>query len=56
MTTAMKNETRSATPLNDQDKQMQPLPSEITPKDAKVKVFLAMQKAKFRFPVEKLKR
>ncbi|MFV1872123.1 MAG: hypothetical protein ACMZ64_02185 [Oleiphilus sp.] len=33
-------------PLSEQDKQTQPMPGEIDPKDAKVSVFLAMQKAK----------
>lgn len=33
-------------PLTEQDKQMQPMPGEIDPKNAKVSVFLAMQKAK----------
>ena len=43
-------------PLTNQEKQFIVLPSEIDPKDAKVKAFMAIQKAKGRFSVEKLKR
>jgi hypothetical protein len=56
MTIAMTSETKPAKPLTDQEKQFTPLPSEIDPKDAKIKVFMAMQKAKVRFSADKLKR
>ena len=56
MTIAMTNETKPAKSLTDLEKQTQPLPNEIDPKEAKVKVFLAMQKIKVRFSAEKLKR
>ncbi len=40
------SENKRKKPLTDQEKQTLPMPGEIDPKDAKVKVFLAMQKAK----------
>ncbi len=40
-------------PLSEQDKQTQPMPGEIDPKDAKVGAFLAMQKAKGKLKVRK---
>ena len=50
------SENKPNTLLTDQDKQFIPLPKEVEPKDAKIKVFMAMQKAKVRFSLEKLKR
>ncbi len=38
--------TKDTSLVSEQDKQMKPLAGEIDPKDAKTKVFLAMQKAK----------
>lgn len=35
-------------PVTEQEKQTQPMPGEVDPKDAKMKVFLAIQKAKQR--------
>jgi hypothetical protein len=43
-------------PLNDIEKQVQPLPNEFDLKDVKTKVFLAAQKASARFSNDKLKR
>ena len=43
-------------PLTDHEKQFIPMPGEVDPKDAKMKVFMAMQKAKIRFSAEKLRR
>ena len=40
-------------PLSERDKQTQPMPGEIDPKDAKAKVVLAMQKARQRIRVKK---
>lgn len=40
-------------PVTEQEKQIQPMPGEVDPKDAKMKVFLAMQKAKQRLKVKK---
>ena len=40
-------------PLSEQDKQTQAMPGEIDPKNAKVGVFLAMQKAKNKLKVKK---
>jgi hypothetical protein len=47
------SENNPSKPLSEQDKQVQPMPGEIDPKDAKLKVFLAMQKAKQRLKVKK---
>ncbi len=47
----MSNQTTKNKPLSDNEKQMQPLAGEIDPKNAKVEVFLALQKAKRRFSV-----
>lgn len=38
--------TKGASLVSEQDKQLKPLAGEVDPKDAKTKVFLAMQKAK----------
>lgn len=38
-------------PLTDQEKQFVPMPGEIDPKNAKVQVFLAMQKAKSKLKI-----
>lgn len=46
----------SGKPLSDKEKQVQPLPNEFDPKEAKTKVFLAAQKASARFSINKLKR
>ena len=40
-------------PLSEKDKQTQPMPGEIDPKNAKIGVFLAMQKAKSKLKVKK---
>ena len=40
-------------PLSEQDKQTRPMPGEIDPKDAKVNVFLTMQKAKGKLKLRK---
>ena len=42
--------------INEQDKQTQPMPGEVDPKDAKLKAFLAVKKAKSQFSLEKIKR
>lgn len=47
------SENKTAKPLTDQEKQIQPLPDEIDPKDAKVNIFLALQKIKRRFTIKK---
>lgn len=39
--------------LTEKDKQTQPMPGEIDPKNSKVEVFLAMQKAKTKLKVKK---
>lgn len=52
----MMNRNNPTKSLTNQEKQFVPLPGEIDPKDAKVKAFMAIQKAKGRFPAEKLKR
>jgi len=38
--------TKGTSLASEQDKQLKPLSGEVDPKDAKTKVFLAMQKAK----------
>lgn len=48
------SENNPSKPLSEQDKQIQPIPGEIDPKDAKLKVFLAMQKAKQRLKCRSL--
>lgn len=45
----MSDQTTKNKPLSDKEKQTQPLVGEVDPKDAKVQVFLALQKAKRRF-------
>lgn len=40
------SDTKNSSSVSEQDKQLKPLAGEIDPKDAKTKVFLAMQKAK----------
>lgn len=40
------SDTKDIRLVSEQDKQIKPLAGEIDPKDAKTKVFLAMQKAK----------
>lgn len=40
-------------PLTEQDKQTQPMPGEVDPKHVKVRVFLAMQKAKGKMRAKK---
>lgn len=44
------------TPVTEQDKQIQPMPGEVDPKDAKLKAFLEVNKAKNRFTLDKIKR
>ena len=44
----MNNQTEKNKPTNDNEKQTQPLAGEVDPKNAKVQVFLALQKAKRR--------
>ena len=43
------------TPLTDEEKQIQPMPGEIDPKDVKLEVFMAMRKSKQRFKKNKNK-
>ncbi len=40
-------------PMTEQEKQVQPMPGEIDPKDAKIKVFLAAQKARQKFKIKR---
>ena len=40
------SDTKNPSLVSEQDKQLKPLVGEVDPKDAKTKVFLAMQKAK----------
>jgi len=40
------SDTKNRSPVSEQEKQLKPLAGEVDPKDAKTKVFLAMQKAK----------
>ena len=40
-------------PLTEQDKQTQQMPGEVDPRNAKVSVFLAMQKAKGKMKIKK---
>lgn len=47
---------KPAKPLSNIEKQIQPLPGELDPKEARTKMFLAAQKVGARFSVEKLKR
>ncbi|QFT57137.1 hypothetical protein FIU95_21530 (plasmid) [Microbulbifer sp. THAF38] len=47
----MTNQTTKNKPLSNNEKQTQPLAGEVDPKNAKVQVFLALQKAKRRFSV-----
>lgn len=49
----MMSEKMTGKPLSEQQKQTQPTPGEIDPKNAKVEVFLAMQKAKGKLKVKK---
>ncbi|BFM13303.1 hypothetical protein R50072_34560 [Simiduia litorea] len=49
----MSSQKKANKPLTDLEKQHQPVPGEIDPKNAKVKVFLAMLKAKRRFSLSK---
>lgn len=49
----MSSQKKPNKPLTDLEKQHQPVPGEIDPKNAKVPVFLAMQKAKRRFALNK---
>lgn len=39
-------------PVTEQEKQTQPMPGEIDPKDAKTKVFLAAQKTRQKFKIK----
>lgn len=47
------SEKTSNKPLSEQEKQTQPLPGEVNPKDIKLQVFLAAQKTKNKFKVRK---
>lgn len=47
----MSDQTTKNKPMNDNEKQTRPLVGEADPKNIKVQVFLALQKAKRRFPV-----
>lgn len=40
-------------PMSEMDKQAQPLPGEVDPKDVKTRVFLAAQKTKNKFKIRK---
>lgn len=40
------SDTKNSSLMSEQDKQLKPLVGEVDPKEAKTKVFLAMQKAK----------
>ena len=47
---------KPAIPVKEQDKQTQPMPGEVDPKDAKLKAFLDVKKGKTRFTLDKIKR
>ncbi len=47
------SETTTNKPLSERDKQTQPLPNEVDIKDVKLKVFMAAQKTKSRFRINK---
>lgn len=47
----MSDQTTRNKPLSDNEKQTQPMVGEADPKNVKVQVFLALQKAKRRFSV-----
>lgn len=49
----MMSEKTENKPLNKQDMQYKPLPSESDLKDIKIKIFLAAQKAKHKFKIRK---
>lgn len=49
----MMNDKAENKPLTEQDKQTQPMPGEIDPRNSKVEVFLAMQKVKAKLKVKK---
>ena len=49
----MMSEKTTNKPMSEQDKQIQPMPGEVDPKNVKVGVFLAMQKAKSKLKVKK---
>ncbi|GAB1256182.1 hypothetical protein NBRC116494_06840 [Aurantivibrio plasticivorans] len=47
------NEKTKNKPLTEQERQTQPLPNEVDPKDARMKVFMAAQKTKSKFKIKK---
>lgn len=49
----MMSEKTTNKPLSEQDKQIQPMPGEVDPKNVKVEVFLAMQRTKGKLKVKK---
>ncbi len=40
-------------PMTEQEKQTQPMPGEVDPKDAKTRVFLAAQKTRNKFKIKR---